>query len=53
MIDPKEELFKALMAIAVSIVCLVAGITCIWLGSNGYIATGVLFLLLYVNSQKE
>jgi len=53
MIDPKDEAFKALMSIAFSLFCLVAGITCIWLGSNGYIATGVLFLLLYINSQKE
>ena len=48
-----DEFSKALVAIAVSVFCLIAGITCIWLGSNGYIATGVLFLLLYLNSQKE
>jgi hypothetical protein len=53
MIDPKDEVFKALWAVFFSLFCLIAGITCIWLGSNGYIATGVLFLLLYINSQKE
>lgn len=51
--DPKTEVFKVLWAIFVSLFCLIAGITCIWFGSNGYIATGVLFLLLYHNSTKE
>jgi hypothetical protein len=51
--DPKDAVFEAIWAVFLSLFSLIAGITCIWLGSNGYIATGVLFLLLYINSQKE
>jgi hypothetical protein len=47
------EVAKVLGAMAMQLVCLVAGITCIGLGTNAYVAVGVLCLLLYSNMAKD
>ena len=50
--DKNNEFLKALGAIALSLGSLVAGIVCIGLGTNLYIALGVFFLIMYYNSTR-
>ena len=50
---PYEEVVKILGAMLFQLICLVAGITFIWLGTNGYVAVGVLCLLLYSNMARD
>ena len=50
--DPKIEMLKALGSMAFSLGSLIAGVVFIGLGTNAFVATGVLFLILYVNAQK-
>jgi len=47
------EVIKILGAMAVQLICLVAGIICIGIGTNAYVAVGVLCLLLYSNMAKD
>jgi uncharacterized membrane protein YczE len=47
------EVVKILGAMAFQLICLVAGITFIGIGTNIYVAVGVLFLLLYRNMAKD
>ena len=47
------EVVKILAAMLFQLVCLVAGITFIGLGTNAYVAVGVLFLLIYSNMAKD
>jgi hypothetical protein len=48
-----DEALKALWSILLSLALLIAGVVCISLGTNTYVGAGVLFLVLYVNSQRE
>jgi len=48
-----DDFLKALGAIALSLISLVAGITLIGIGTNIYIALGVFFLIIYHNSKEE
>ena len=50
--DKNTEFLKALGAIAFSLGSLVAGIVCIGLGTNLYVALGVFFLIMYYNSTR-
>jgi hypothetical protein len=47
------EVAKVLGAIFFQLVFLVAGIICIGIGTNAYVAVGVLCLLLYTNMAKD
>jgi uncharacterized membrane protein YczE len=47
------EVAKVLGAMAMQLVCLIAGIICIGIGTNAYVAVGVLCLLLYTNMAKD
>ena len=51
--DRDTEVIKILTAMAVQLICLVAGIVCIGLGTNAYVAVGVLCLLLYSNIARD
>jgi hypothetical protein len=51
--DDNVEVAKVLGAMAMQLVCLVAGIICIGIGTNAYVAIGVLCLLLYTNMAKD
>lgn len=48
-----NDVMKALVSIATSLGCLVAGIVFIGLGTNLNIALGVFFLIMYINSTRE
>jgi uncharacterized membrane protein YczE len=47
------EVAKILGAVAMQLIFLIVGITCIGLGTNIYVAVGVLCLLLYSNMAKD
>ena len=51
--DKQDKAFlKVLAEIAISIGSLIAGVVFIGLGTNLYIALGVLFLIMYYNSTR-
>ena len=50
--DAKKAILVVVMEIAISLGSLIAGITFIGLGTNLYIALGVLFLIMYYNSTR-
>jgi len=47
-----KKFLKVIAEIALSLCSLVAGIVCIGLGTNLYIALGVFFLIVYYNSTR-
>jgi len=49
----ENEVAKILGAMFFQLVCLIAGITFIGMGTNTYVAVGVLCLLLYNNMAKD
>jgi hypothetical protein len=51
--NDKTEVVKILGAMAMQLIFLIAGVTCIGLGTNAYVAVGVLCLLLYSNMAKD
>ena len=51
--DKQDKAFlKVLAEIAIPLGSLIAGIVCIGLGTNLYIALGVFFLIMYYNSTR-
>ena len=51
--NDNTEVVKILGAMAFQLICLIAGVTFIGIGTNGYVAVGVLCLLLYNNMAKD
>jgi hypothetical protein len=51
--DDKTEVVKIIGAMFFQLLCLIAGITFIGMGTNAYVAVGVLCLLLYTNMAKD
>ena len=51
--EDNTEFVKIISAIFFQLVFLVAGITFIGMGTNIYVAVGVLFLLLYTNMARD
>jgi hypothetical protein len=47
------EVVKIVAAMLLQLICLVAGVTFIGLGTNSYVAVGVLCLLIYNNMAKD
>lgn len=48
-----KEVIKILSAMFFQLACLIAGITFIGMGTNGYVAVGVLCLVLYSNTARD
>ena len=48
-----ERFLVALWSVFVSLAFLITGVVLISVGTNSYVGIGVLFLILYFNSQKE
>jgi uncharacterized membrane protein YczE len=51
--DDKTEVVKIIGAMFFQLLCLIAGVTFIGMGTNIYVAMGVLFLLLYSNMARD
>ena len=51
--NDNTEVVKIFGAMAMQLICLIAGVTFIGLGTNGYVAVGVLCLLLYNNMARD
>jgi uncharacterized membrane protein YczE len=51
--DKNLEVVKIIGAMFFQIILLIAGVICIGIGTNAYVATGVLCLLLYSNMAKD
>lgn len=48
-----SDVIKALVTVVLSLGSLIAGLVFIGLGTNLYIALGVFFLIMYINSTRE
>jgi len=51
--EDNTEVVKIIGAMLFQLIFLIAGIICIGLGTNAYVAIGVLCLLLYSNMAKD